>query len=416
MKKLLSVTFFTGLLTLVRMAAGFFIAKVVAVYTGPAGMGMLGQVQSMITAINGVVTSPVGNGVVRFTSQNYSDGYEACAPWWRAALKWSLCLFLLIFPISVVFSKTISTYLFSEPKYYWLVIVSCAALPFSVINTLTVSIINGQQLYKRYVAAGMLSVVISTCVMIFLITKWNLNGALLAAALNLSIAGLVMFVISIRQPWLKIKFFLGKTEKEHLKLISSYVLMSITSALAMPIALVFIRNIMVSQLGWELTGLWQAVWKISEVYLAVITLALSTYYLPKLSGLSSLSEIRKEIRTTALIIMPLVCLMALCIYLLRDVAITILFTEEFREARDIFAIQLIGDVLKILAWLYAFPMLAKGATKWFIFSEIFFSLTFVALSYYFITSYGIQGASIGFACNYFLYFLFVYFNLNKIAR
>lgn len=416
MKKLLSVTLFTGLLTLVRMAAGFFIAKVVAVYTGPTGMGMLGQVQSMITAMNGVVTSPVGNGVVRFTAQNHNDGFDACAPWWRAALRWALCLFLLIAPASIIFSKSISLYLFSETEYYWLVIISCVVLPFSIVNTFAISIINGQQLYKRYVAAGMVSVIISTAVMIILIANWNLRGALLAAALNLSISGLVMLIISIKQPWLKLKYFFGRVEKENTKSILSYVLMSLTSALVMPLALVFIRNIMVDQLGWEQTGLWQAVWKISEAYLAIITLALSAYYLPKLSSLTSLPEIKKEIKTTALVIMPLVCLMAFGIYLLRDVAITVLFTEKFREARDIFAIQLIGDVLKILSWLYAFPMLAKGAAKWFISSEIFFSLSFVILSYFFIIHFGIQGASIGFACNYLLYFIFVFFNLKRIVR
>lgn len=416
MKKLLSVTLFTGLLTLVRMAAGFFIAKVVAVYTGPTGMGMLGQVQSMITAMNGVVTSPVGNGVVRFTAQNHNDGFDACAPWWRAALRWALCLFLLIAPASIIFSKSISLYLFSETEYYWLVIVSCVVLPFSIVNTFAISIINGQQLYKRYVTAGMISVVISTAVMIILIANWNLRGALLAAALNLSISGVVMLIISIKQPWLKLRYFFGRVEKENTKSILSYVLMSLTSALVMPLALVFIRNIMVDHLGWEQTGLWQAVWKISEAYLAIITLALSAYYLPKLSGLTSLLEIKKEIKTTALVIMPLVCLMAFGIYLLRDVAITVLFTEKFREARDIFAIQLIGDVLKILSWLYAFPMLAKGAAKWFISSEIFFSLSFVILSYFFIIHFGIQGASIGFACNYLLYFIFVFFNLKRIVR
>ncbi|MEM6049411.1 O-antigen translocase [Erwinia sp. P7711] len=416
MKKLLSVTFFTALLTLVRMAAGFFIAKIVAVYTGPAGMGMLGQVQSMLTAINGVATSPVGNGVVRYTSQNYSNGYEACAPWWRAALQWSIGIFLIIFPLSVLFSQSISIYLFNEPKYYWIIIISSGVLPFSVINTFAISIINGQQLYKRYVIAGMISVSVSTLVMVALIVKWNLNGALLAAALNLSISGIVILLISLRQPWLRLKYFFGKVEKENIKAIYSYVLMSITSALAMPLALVFIRNIMVAHLGWELTGLWQAVWKISEVYLAIVTLALSTYYLPKLSSLSSLGEIRKEIHITAKVIMPLVCLMAISIYFLRDVAITVLFTEQFRAARDIFAIQLVGDVLKILSWLYAFPMLAKGATRWFIFSEVFFSLTFIALSYLFITKFGIQGASIGFACNYLMYFIFVYFNLDRIAK
>lgn len=416
MRKLLSVTMFTGLLTLARMGAGFLIAKIVAIYTGPTGMAMLGQLQSMITALNGVATSPVGNGIVRYTSQNIESGLDNCSQWWKAGLLWALAIFLLIFPLGVLFSKHISIYLFNDPLYYWLVIVSCAVLPLSIINTLSISIINGQKLYRTYVTVGFISVSISTVAMILLIIKWNLSGALLAGALNSAIAGVVMIILSIKQPWLKLNFFWGKVKRERFKEIFKYVLMSITSALAMPLALVLVRNIMIEHVGWTETGLWQAVWKISEAYLAVITLALSTYYLPRLSELEGLEEIRYEISKTALIIMPIVSLMALSIYFLRDVAISLLFTEQFREARNIFLIQLIGDVIKILSWLYAFPMLARGATRWFISSEVFFSITFVILSYYFIVHFGVQGASIGFAINYFMYFIFVYFNLNKFAR
>jgi O-antigen/teichoic acid export membrane protein len=54
LKKLLTVTLFSGLLTLVRMASGFFIAKVVASHTGPTGIAMLGQVQSLLSIMNGI--------------------------------------------------------------------------------------------------------------------------------------------------------------------------------------------------------------------------------------------------------------------------------------------------------------------------------------------------------------------------
>ena len=59
MKKLLKVTASTGVLTLAKMAMGFVIAKVVAIYTGPSGMALLGQIQGVVTALNGIVNAPV---------------------------------------------------------------------------------------------------------------------------------------------------------------------------------------------------------------------------------------------------------------------------------------------------------------------------------------------------------------------
>lgn len=55
MKKMLSVTLTTGVLTLYKILSGFIIAKIVALYTGPTGIAMLGQLQSLLTALNGVV-------------------------------------------------------------------------------------------------------------------------------------------------------------------------------------------------------------------------------------------------------------------------------------------------------------------------------------------------------------------------
>ncbi len=60
-------------------------------------------------------------------------------------------------------------------------------------------------------------------------------------------------------------------------------------------------------------------------------------------------------------------------------------------------------------------MLSRGATKWFIFSEVFFSCTLVVFGYYFIKSFGAHGANFAYLVNYIIYFIFVFFNINKIV-
>lgn len=193
-------------------------------------------------------------------------------------------------------------------------------------------------------------------------------------------------------------------------------LMAITTALTVPISLILVRTILIEHVGWEAAGHWQAVWKISEVYLGVITMALGTYYLPRLSSLVGVDAIVNEIHKTALVIIPIVAVMALGVYLLRDVAIWLLFTDEFKSIRDLFAIQLCGDVIKIASWLYAYPMLSRGSTKWFMSTEILFSLSFVVLTYFFVLSMGLKGTTVAYLINYAVYFLFVFFNLKEFSR
>lgn len=416
MRKLLTVTLFSGLLTLARMLSGFFIAKVVAVYTGPSGIAMLGQVQSLFSALNGIVAAPAGSGVVRYTAEYQASGFDHCAPWWKAALRWVLLLMAVVIPLSCILAQLLAYWVFGNVSYYWLVVVTALALPLSVANTLVASVINGQHQYRRYVVLGMLSVVIATVVMVILVVQKQLNGALLAAALFTGISGLVMLLGVMRQPWFRLKYWWGKTDRTQMKGIAGYVAMAITSAITLPIALVLVRNILIAQVGWETAGHWQAVWKISEVYLGVIGVALSTYFLPKLTSLKGVDAIRQEIHSTVKIVMPIVLLLAIMVYLLRDVAIQLIFTEAFQPARDFFAIQLIGDVIKVLSLLYAYPMLSRGATKWFIATEILFAINFVVFTYLLVPLYGVHGANLAYLINYSIYLFFIYKNLKNFVH
>ena len=416
MKRLLSVTAFTAMLTLLRMSTGFIIAKVVATYTGPTGIAMLGQIQSVINVLNGIINAPAGACVIRYTAENIDEGYDKCSPWWKASLQWVILLLSIVIPISLLLSGQLSSWLFNNSEFYWVIIIACCSLPFAVISTLINSVINGQQKYKRYVTLGMISTLISAIITISLVYFYSINGALIAVSLNSGVIGCVMIAISIKQPWFKVKYWWGKTELEQRKKIGGYVLMAITSALTAPISLILVRNILVSNVGWEVTGQWQAVWKISEAYLSIVTISLSTYYLPKLSGLIKIGDVIKEVNKTAFVIMPLVVFLGLCIYFFRDLVISLLFTDDFINARNLFLIQLSGDVMKILSWLYAYPMIARGATKLFIATEIIFSILLVILSYIFIHYYGVSGANMAYFINYIIYFIciFVLLKTNKI--
>lgn len=416
MRRLLKVTAMTGLLTLLRMAVGFVIAKVVAIYTGPTGMAMLGQVQSMVGSLNGVVNAPVGSGIVRFTAEKHGLGYDACAPWWRASLEWVLLISLIVIPVALLQADYIAEWLLHDHKLAWVVAVAACILPFTAMGTLFTSVINGQQQYRRYVVLGMISTLVSSSFMLVLIVNENIQGALLAATVQSGLIGIVMLLANLRQPWFKLRYWWGSTDLCARKAIGGYTLMAVTSALTVPISLILVRNILIDQVGWNAAGQWQAVWKISEVYLAVITMALGTYYLPKLSSLVGVIAIVSEIHKTAKVIIPIVVLLALGIYLLRDVAIWLLFTEEFSSARDLFAIQLCGDVVKIASWLYAYPMLSRGATKWFIGLEIVFSITFVGMTYLLVRQVGLQGANIAYLVNYSLCLFVILLNVKKFAR
>ncbi len=147
----------------------------------------------------------------------------------------------------------------------------------------------------------------------------------------------------------------------------------------------------------------------------IVTTALSTYYLPRLSEITSKQELKKEILQGYKILLPIVIACGLVIYLLRDFIIYLLFSDSFSPMKPLFTWQIIGDVFKIASWLLAYVMLAKAMTKTFIISEVMFSISFILLSYLFISlmNSGTIGATYAYCLNYLLYFIVMIFTINS---
>ena len=111
--------------------------------------------------------------------------------------------------------------------------------------------------------------------------------------------------------------------------------------------------------------------------------------------------------------MPIVIVMSILMFLLKEYIILVAFSDKFMPMMDLFAWQLIGDVIKIAYWLLAYLMLAKAMTKIFIYTEIGFSALFVLLSIYFIDTFGLIGITYAFSLNYFLYLIVMIFIFRK---
>jgi len=182
--------------------------------------------------------------------------------------------------------------------------------------------------------------------------------------------------------------------------------MTLTSALLAPLVQLMVRNELAEQFSWEEVGYWQAVAKVSDAYLLFFTTAISIYYLPKLSAVSDKAQFVKEIKCGYAFIMPIVLLFSFLVYVFREYVTLVLYSDQFLAALDLYLPQLIGDSIKIASFLLSFIMLAKAMTKTYLFSELFFSFTYVGWVILLSNYYGLIGAMYAFIVNYIIYFLF----------
>jgi PST family polysaccharide transporter len=275
------------------------------------------------------------------------------------------------------------------------------------------NLLNAFKHMTKLITTQIITNFIAVAVTIPLVIYYNVYGSLLAVF----IVAPITIIINYRF-LLKSGFDLSKVkpafDKESFIKLSKYSAMAFTTAMLLPVSQLIIRNFIMTRISPDSAGYWQGVSKLSDMYMAAIISSLSLYYLPRLSEIKETGELRKEIFLGYSIIMPLMLVIGLSIFFLRDVITHVLYAPSFRPMRDLFPFQLLGDFFKIASWLLSFLMVAKAKGKMFIITEILFTSTYLSLALWLIGRNGIIGITYAYSLSYFLYFLLFVFLFRDI--
>ncbi len=409
---LIKTSLLSFIATAVKLLAGLVINKAIALYVGPSGLAVIGQFQNMLQLVMTASQGAINAGVTKYTAEIGADGEELPALF-STAFKISVTCSVVVGLLLIIFSNYAATNFLNDSAYRYVFITLGFTIVFYTLNSLLLSIVNGLKEVPIFIGINITQSIYSLIFTTALIYFFGLKGALLALVTNQSVIFVFVLWKLRNHPVIKLHLFKDKFNKIFASKLGKYALMSVTAAILGPVSHMIIRNHLGESFGWEAAGYWQAIWYISTMYLMVITTSLSIYYLPRLSEITNKGELRKELLSGYKIILPVVSLLALSMFALKDFIILILFSEDFQSMRELFLWQLVGDVLKITSWLLSYIMLAKAMTKSFMISEVLASCSFVLLAILFTNNYGLIGITYAFALNYLLYLVLVFFLVRR---
>lgn len=401
---LIKTSLLNGIAVLIKMLTLLGINKVLAVYVGPAGYAALGQFQNAMQMITTVASGAINTGVTKYTAE-YGDDKARQYRIWRSAISISFFCSIFAALVIVVFSRQLAVFFLKNEIYQGVFIWFAAALLLLTLNSVLVAILNGKKDIRRYVLANILASLLSLAVTAVLAIAYGLYGALVSLAIYQSLSFFVTLLLCARAPWFRYNYLIGKADTESVKNLSKFALMALTTAICIPVSHVLVRKHLGDTFGWESAGYWEAMWRLSGAYLMLVTTTLSVYYLPRLSELKNANETKIEILQGYKIILPVAVLTGLVIFTLRDRIVAFLFTPEFLPMRELFALQILGDTLKIGGWILAYVIVGRALVKLFIATEIVFSASFVLFTYLFTYYMGFQGVAMAHAVNYFIYWI-----------
>jgi len=407
----LKVSLLSGINTVVTMTLGLFTNKFIAVFIGAEGFALVGQVKDFLKIGLSLGQFGFDKGIVRYVSE-HSESPERLSRFISTIFKLQLMLSIALAIVILIFYESIFQYLtgFENLSRYF-ILIGISLLPM-VLYTSGMSVLNGLKAIKKFTVITITANILSSLLGLYLIYNYKLKGVLLYLALAQFISLFIFFIFVFKKPF-KAYWFKDKIRKVEFTQLTKFSMMSIVGTLSLAITLIATRKYLNLFLGIEYTGYWEALWRLSVVFVSVLTSAFGFYLLPTFSKLNT-RHLKKEIFNIWKITIPISLAAGILIILGREFLISLVYSEEFLIISTMLIFQIIGDIIKINSWILGNLILAKVHVKTYIIVQVGWSVVFFCLSLIFTQKFGFKGMAIAYLVSYIIHFLFMNIYFKKL--
>lgn len=373
----------TGSGTIAALFFWVLSSKLIAYYLGPTGIGLFSLIKQAITTLSffGVAgQTAVVQGIS--TRQNKDREDYIRSTFWIYILG-TICSASL----TLVAYQYISTNYFSWRLPISTHVILLTGLPVIAGNLYYFfkSVINGHRAIGR-LAIVELSGPLTTLVAIYpicLYFKGNLGIAFLMTILGSQLVMLGMalfFLYSVNHlPTISLRpsRFIDNNHARGFLKIAGF---TILSTLVSTISLFLVRAYITNHAGLEAAGFFDLAWTVSGAYVMILLGAFGTYYLPTLAAENDVENRAALITKVFRLSVVFSTFLITSVIATKSLLVTFLYTNEFAPALDLVRWMLIGDYLKITAWVFAIPSIARGDMLVYFKTESVWWISFVTLS------------------------------------
>ena len=387
-----------------KIVTGILISKFIALYIGPYGMALIGNLRNFMSAIQSLAIAGLYKGVVKFINETKNDALELSKTlstvfyfgFFSSILLAFLCYYNAEFINNLIFT--------SNYNYTYIIKVLATVLPFYALNMFVFSIMNGFSKHKILLIINIIGQVLGLLVTLVLIKQENIDGALIAIVITPTLNLLISVVGILYRKNLVSYVKISNVSFSVLDKLSPYMIMALVSSIAIPIVTLIIRSYIIDEVGIKEAGYWEAMNRVSNYYLMFINSLMALYILPRFTQINTKKAFRKEVFSFYKTIMPIFGVLLLVIYFTRSFLVPLLFAEEFRPVETLFGYQILGDFVRVLSMVIAYQFLAKKMFSHFIVLEIFLFVMLYVSSIYLIDDFGYKGAVMAHCFSYVMYF------------
>lgn len=400
--------------TICRMATGFLVNKIIAVYFGPSGLALISNYQNFLQIVLTISNCGVTTGITRYSALYSNQPTE-----FKSLLNTS---FVLCFVCTTIASITLfvgseffSLQIFGSREYSHIIKILSFTVIFFVFNSLNLSILNGLERRTVWFFLTILQALLSLIITGGLALKYGFVGAVTGLTINqvfLSLFILVKKFLRAPFPFFSVDLISRKILIDLLK----YSFVTSITVLLLPILLIYLRHYIASIESLEVVGIWQSINVVSTALLMLSLTVLKVYIIPRISKAKEQKEIHDEIMSIISVVLPVLILISIVSFILGERIMTVLFSNQFTVAASYLTMNLIGDSFKIVGSIFGLVLVARSKHRHVLFLNIFFPVLLIFWSIVLFPLFGLLGLVLSNAVTQLLFLIFTVLMVRYVVK
>jgi PST family polysaccharide transporter len=408
----LTATGIIGAGSLASVGLSILTAKVYAVLIGPDGVGLLGLMQSlvMITAIAaglGLNTAVIRSATEASNAQRATAGSISAA---ARLVAW--CTGTIAGAFFVFLREPIARLALGTPEAASQVVVLAPAVVCSVAASVEVAILTSAGRIRSVTAVHVFTYFVAATAGIGLVAAFGVNG--LAPAIVITAVAQVVASITLNHgrdgifgSWSDFRAPARSLLREGRWFAASQ-LSNVGVQLAIPI-------VVLHALTTGDVGLYRASTTISIGYLSFFLASLTYDYLPRAAGAQDGDALRELIEGRMRLVAALAVPLILALLASGDFVLTALYSAEFGSAVSVLSWHLVGDLLRLPAWVLSFALMAKAPGRMYLGLEVLIGAVLLTTTAAGLRLFDLPGTGVAYAATQAVYLLIAWMLVRRFS-
>lgn len=383
--------------------------KILAILLGASGIGLISIYQNILDLIKSV--SSLGletSGVREIASISETGDEDKIVETVSLIDRWCLIFASVGALLCILLSYPISIWAFESSIYVPQICLLSVCIFFSVLAIGQTVVLHGLRRITYMVKASVSGGVIGLILSIPLYYYFRMDAII--PALIVTNAGVYITAYYYRRKiaihTIPISAKLALAKSISILKIGFFI---VISSLLTTVGYFLIRTFLNKDLGLYSVGLYQAVWSVSGISLALILRSMGADFYPRLCAIiEDYKKTKTLINEQTYIVLVVSVPMIVLLLLLSKLVLSLLYSAEFVEAYSLLNWQVLGTFFKVLSWPLGFILLAKGKGVLYFVSEMLFLLVYLGFTYALYNTFGLESVGIAYLIAYVVYLLVVY--------